>query len=218
MTTTHDYKSGTGSAREPTHVSAARAQEVRPARRGRTDGIRDRAGSGRARLPLPRRARQAVLLAHLAAGGVWLGADVVMAVLVGTAVTGGEAEQALAYLALREFVLPPLLVASLATLVTGLLLGLGTRYGLVRYWWVAAKLVVTVVLVVLVLVALTPQVDAMAEAAAAWQSGGTADLAPGDLVFPPVVSTAAVLTAYVLSVWKPWGRVRAARAERGARR
>ncbi|WP_228386295.1 hypothetical protein [Ornithinicoccus halotolerans] len=202
MTTTqHTYASG--SARDATRASAARAQEVRPARR--------------ARPRLSRNGRQAVLLAHLAAAGVWLGTDIVMAVLVGTAVTGGESERALAYLALQQFVLPPLLVASLATLVTGLVLALGTRYGLVRYWWVAAKLVITVVLVVLVLVALTPQVDAMAEAAASWQSGGTADLTPGDLVFPPVVSTAAVLTAYLLSVTKPWGRVRGSRAGRGDR-
>jgi hypothetical protein len=30
----------------------------------------------------------------------------------------------------------------------------------------------------------------------------------GDLVFPPIVSTGALLFAMVLSVFKPWGRVR----------
>jgi hypothetical protein len=42
------------------------------------------------------------------------------------------------------------------TLTSGVLLGLGTKYGLVRYWWVLVKLVINVVLVALVLILLWP--------------------------------------------------------------
>jgi hypothetical protein len=36
------------------------------------------------------------------------------------------------------------------SLASGVVLGLGTKWGLIRYWWVAAKLVLNVVLVALV--------------------------------------------------------------------
>ena len=45
---------------------------------------------------------------------------------------------------------PPL---SLGVLATGLLLGLGTRWGLVRYWWVLVKLILSLIMTVLVLTA-----------------------------------------------------------------
>jgi hypothetical protein len=30
----------------------------------------------------------------------------------------------------------------------------------------------------------------------------------GDLIFPPIVSPTALLIAFVLAVFKPWGRIR----------
>jgi hypothetical protein len=32
--------------------------------------------------------------------------------------------------------------------------------------------------------------------------------APGDMIFPPIVSTISLLFATVISVFKPWGKVR----------
>src|SRR5699024_3225472 len=51
--------------------------------------------------------------------------------------------------ALRKGVLVPMLTSALVCLGSGLLLGLATRWGLARYWWVLAKLVITVALTVL---------------------------------------------------------------------
>jgi hypothetical protein len=34
------------------------------------------------------------------------------------------------------------------------------------------------------------------------------EVAVGDLIFPPIVSTSALLIAFVLAVFKPWGRIR----------
>ena len=51
----------------------------------------------------------------------------------------------------------PLALVGLVTLASGLLLGLATKYGLVRYRWVLVKLVINVVLVTLVVLVLDPR-------------------------------------------------------------
>jgi hypothetical protein len=162
---------------------------------------------------LGRRARRTVLLLHIAAAGTWLGIDVVMAVLVFTAMLTSSAQtKAVAYQALETFAIWPLLSVGLLCLASGVLLGLGSKYGLLRYWWVAVKLGLNIVLSTLVLVALRPGVVEAAERGRELLAGGSPDLGVGDLVFPPVVSTSAVLFAMALSVFKPWGRIRARRS------
>jgi hypothetical protein len=49
-------------------------------------------------------------------------------------------------------------MAGLVCLGSGVVLELGTKYGLVRYWWVAIKLVVNILLTALVPIALRPEV------------------------------------------------------------
>ena len=79
------------------------------------------------------RTRKTVLVLHIASAGVWLGIDVVIGVLVFTALlTGSNRTKALCYQALELFAVWPLLAAGLVCLVTGVLLGLGSKYGLVR--------------------------------------------------------------------------------------
>ena len=177
----------------------------------------DRAVEPRAAPPAPvarlgRRARRAVLTVHILGAGAWIGIDVVLGVLVFTALlTSSTATEALCYQALELFAVWPLLTAGLLTLASGIVLGLGTKYGLVRYRWVAVKLVINVVLVTLVAFALRP---GLAEAAAygeALAAGGSGASDVGGLVFPPLVSGVALVTATVLSVFKPWGRLRRTR-------
>jgi hypothetical protein len=67
------------------------------------------------------------------------------------------------YRALELFAVWPLIATGLVCLASGVVLGLGTKYGLVRYWWAAIKLALNVVLVVLVMFALRPGVVEMAE-------------------------------------------------------
>ncbi|HWI02224.1 MAG TPA: hypothetical protein VNT52_00085 [Acidimicrobiales bacterium] len=160
---------------------------------------------------LGRRSRRVALTVHILGAGAWIGIDVVLGVLVFTALlTDSTATEAVSYQALELFAVWPLLTAGLLTLASGIVMGLGTRYGLLRYWWVAVKLVLNVVLVTLVVLALRPGLREAAvygEALGAGASGGT-DVA--NVVFPPVVSGVALVTATVLSVFKPWGRLRRA--------
>jgi hypothetical protein len=173
-----------------------------------------------ARVPLGRGARRAVLVVHIVAAGAWIGLDVVMGVFVLTAMTTEDrVVRATALQGLELFAVVPLLAVGLLCLLSGVLLGLGTKYGLVRFWWVAVKLVLNVVLTSLVLLALRPGVG---EAAAAGRRllDGVSVAVPDQLVFPPVVSTTALVVAVVLSVFKPWGRIRrqGPRRSRGAAR
>jgi hypothetical protein len=154
-------------------------------------------------------ARKSVLLVHIASAGAWLGVDVVMGVLVLTALVSDDGRtKALAFRALELVAVGPLLVLGLLCLLSGVLLGLGSRYGLLRYWWVAAKLALNLVLTALVLVALAPEVAAHADQARQAEAGLPVPLEVGQLIFPPIVSPAALLVAMVLAIFKPWGRIR----------
>jgi hypothetical protein len=153
--------------------------------------------------------RKSILVVHIASAGAWLGIDVVMGVLVFTALlSDDDRTKALSFRALELVAVGPLLATGLVCLLTGILLGLGSRYGLVRYWWVAIKLVLNLLLTSLVLVALAPQVAGAAERARQFEAGVPVPLGVGDLIFPPVVSPGALLAAMVLAVFKPWGRIR----------
>jgi uncharacterized membrane protein len=155
------------------------------------------------------RTRKGVLVAHIVSASAWIGIDVVMGVFVFSALLADDDNtKALCYRALELFAVWPLLTAGLVCLASGVVLGLGTKYGLVRYWWVAIKLVLNIVLTALVLVALRPEVTKAAEQAWRFAAGEPASLAVGNLILPPIVSSTALLIAFVLAVFKPWGRIR----------
>jgi hypothetical protein len=140
--------------------------------------------------------RKAVLLVHTLSAGIWLGIDVIVGMLVfGAWLTDDPDARSVAWRALGAYTLWPMLLAGLVCLVSGIVLGLASRYGLIRYTWVAIKLVLNVVLVLLIVVLLRPMLARLAAG-----TPGTSDLA-----FPPVVSMAALTFASWLSVFKPWG-------------
>ncbi|WP_275002048.1 hypothetical protein [Promicromonospora iranensis] len=160
-------------------------------------------------MKLAPRARKAILTVHIVSAGAWTGIDVLVAVLVGVGLGGGsDAARGLALRALAEFVVTPMLVSGLACLASGLVLGLATKWGLVRYWWVAVKLVMNVLLCVLVVVALRPGMAGVGAAGVAVEAGQVPVTDLSSLVYPPTVSLTALAVATILSVYKPGGRVR----------
>jgi hypothetical protein len=167
---------------------------------------------------LDARTRKGVLVVHIVSAGAWIGIDVVMAVVVFTALLGDDETRALCYRALELFAVWPLISTGLVCLASGVVLGLGTKWGLIRYWWVATKLALNVLLVALVPIALRPEVIEKAEQGRRFMSGEAASLAVGDLVFPPIVSPTLLLVAFVLAVFKPWGRIRGRQAPKRSAR
>jgi len=160
--------------------------------------------------------RKGLLTAHIVTAVSWIGVDIVLLVLALTALTSTDPRTvAASYVAIGAFTIVLLVPAGVLTLATGLLLGAGTRWGIVRYWWLTVKLVITVVLTTLVILLLRPRV---AEVASRAEQAGAAGLSrdqlgnlPVDLVFPPSVSIVALLVATALAVYKPWGKTPFAR-------
>jgi hypothetical protein len=95
---------------------------------------------------------------------------------------------------------------SLGALVTGVVQGLVGPWGLVRHFWVLAKLVITVAAVLLLLLHTGSLLPAL--------TGAVVEHAHGHAGLPPrihlVVAAGGtlllLLVAAILSVWKPWGR------------
>jgi len=160
------------------------------------------------------RGRRVLLVTHIAAAGAWLGVDVAMAVLIVTAATTADLRtRAVSLQALELVTVGPLLVCGLLCLLSGLGLGLGSRWGIVRYWWVATKLAINLVLTALVLVSLRFEVAEQSDRARRSLAGESVTFDLADLVYPPTVSPALLLAAMTLSVVKPWGRIRTRKGE-----
>lgn len=155
--------------------------------------------------------RKVVLVLHIVAGIGWMGVDIALFVLLVTARTTNDANLAAsAFNAIRMIVpvaVPPL---SLGILATGLILGLGTPWGLVRYWWVLVKLILSLVMTALVFLSLVPGVSSLQVLAAAGMSADAVRASlgplPTQMMFPPVVSFLMLCVATVLSIFKPWRR------------
>jgi uncharacterized membrane protein len=158
---------------------------------------------------LGNRLRKTVLLLHIVAGGGWFGLDVAMAVLVFTAIgTDSAAVRAYTLQSLRLITVWPMFGAAMLSLITGILLGLGSKYGLVRYWWVAIKLVLNLLLATLVVTALRGEVANAADLGNQLALGADLTWDFTNMIYPPIVSPTALTIAFLLAVYKPWGRIR----------
>jgi hypothetical protein len=159
-------------------------------------------------MKLTPRWRKALLVTHVVTSVGWLGAEAVLLVLAiagagwlgGLAGAGGT--PTVVYPAAELICLALIMPLSLTAWLTGLLSALGTRWGLVRHWWVLAKLTSTTVMALLVFVALTPAIRAAADAAATLSTQERTQL-----VVPPSVACTLLVLNVVLSVYKPWGRL-----------
>jgi hypothetical protein len=184
-----------------------------------TTASREAAGASRSRrIRLSRGWHKATLVAHIVSGGAWIGVDVIVAVLVLTGRFAGDLQlRSLAYQALATFVVWPMLACGLVCLVTGLILGLATTWGLLRYWWVLVKLVLNLILCTLILLVLQPGMDEVAAYGRSLLTGSPDPAAVSQLFFPPAVSLTTLTVATVLAVFKPWGRIRSTRSDRSQR-
>lgn len=153
--------------------------------------------------------RKFVLTAHVVFTVGWLGAVAAFLALAVAGLSGRDAQIVrAAYLAMEpitRFVIVPLAFASL---LTGLVQSLGTKWGLFRYYWVLFKLLITVLSILILLVHLRP-IGFMAGVAAETTLSG-ADLLRQrlQLVVASGAAVLALLVATTLSVYKPPGVTR----------
>jgi xanthine/uracil permease len=151
------------------------------------------------------RLRKFVFTVHILCSVGWIGAVIAYLALVVSALTSEDAQTvraAVLAMELTYFVLVPLAFTSL---LTGVVQSLGTRWGLVRHYWVIFKLLLTVVATVVLLLNMQT-VSSLADAAAQTDS---ADLprAGGQLLHAGV-GLLVLLTTAMLAVYKPRGMTR----------
>jgi hypothetical protein len=162
---------------------------------------------------LSRPARRASLVVHVAASAGWLGLTLGLLALGVTAATTGSAVTVEASVrAMKLFADWLLLPLAFLTLLSGLLLSLGTPWGLARHRWVWTKFWLTLATTTATVLALRPGVNTAVLAVAAGRPLPDA----GDVLFGPVVSLSAYLFMTVISVLKPWGLTRRGRKLRAA--
>jgi hypothetical protein len=76
--------------------------------------------------------RKGILVVHIVSAGTWIGIDVVMGVVIFTALLAEDGNtRALCYRALELFAVWPLFTTGLVCLASGIVLGIGTKWGLV---------------------------------------------------------------------------------------
>jgi hypothetical protein len=153
------------------------------------------------------RTRKIALTAHVATSVGWLGAAYTMVVLTICGLVSTNPALRLACYEIThlfdEVVNIPL---GLSMLTSGLIVSLGTKWGLVKYRWVLTKFVVSTALLVLIPVLSVPRLEPLIHQL---QSG--LPVATGLAVAQVAISlgTVAALTVVTtISVFKPWGRTR----------
>lgn len=155
------------------------------------------------------RVRKTFLTVHALSGAAWFGIDLALGILVLTALLTDDRRTAgTAVRAIELFAVWPMFTASVLCLASGVVLGLGSKYGLMRYWWVAVKLAVNLLMSTLIVVALRPSIGKAASVGDRLLAGDPTATVPRDLLIPVCVAPTLLITAYLLSVFKPWGRVR----------
>jgi hypothetical protein len=151
------------------------------------------------------RLRKAALAGHLAASIGWIGAVAAYLALDITAATGADgAMLRAAYLGMGLIAGSVIVPLALASLVTGLIVSLGTKWGLVRHWWVLVSLALTVFATVVLLV----ETSTIAAYAAVAADPGATDVdlrGLGSTLVHSVGGMLVLLVVLVLNVYKPAG-------------
>jgi hypothetical protein len=153
---------------------------------------------------MPPRLRKLALTAHVTSSLGWLGAVAAFLALAVVGLTSRDAQTVRgAYLVMEPAAWLVLVPLAFASLITGLVMSLGTTWGLFRHYWVVFKLLINVFATVILLIYMGT-FRYMAGVAAAPSS----DLALVRNPSPAVHAALALLVllvATVLAVYKPRG-------------
>ncbi|WP_461067357.1 DUF2269 domain-containing protein [Streptomyces pseudoechinosporeus] len=156
-------------------------------------------------MKLTRPVRRATLVVHVAASACWLGLTLGLLVLGVTATTTGSAVTVEASVrAMKLFADWLLLPLAFLTFLSGLVLSLGTPWGLARHRWVYTKFWLTLATMTATVFALRPGVNSAVAAVSA--GGPLPDVS--EVLAGPIVSLSAYVFMTVISVLKPWGLTR----------
>src|ERR671916_560875 len=154
------------------------------------------------------RLRKFALTAHITLAVGWIGAVAGYMALDVAAATSQDAQTLrAAYLAMEFIAWYVVIPLALASLLSGLVMSLGTRWGLVRHYWVLISLLLTVIATI-VLLAETQTISYFANVAADPTASGDDLRALGSTLVHSVGGTVVLIVVLVLNVYKPRGMTR----------
>ncbi len=160
-------------------------------------------------MSLNRRLQKFILTAHIISSVGWLGSVAGFLVLALAGLTRPEEQMVRgAYLAMElvaSYLIVPL---SFASLLTGLLQSLGTKWGLFRHYWIVFKLVINLAANILLLVHMQPITQLADIAVHTTMTKDAYFLLRVQVAADAGYAVVALLVATVLSVYKPRGLTR----------
>ena len=147
--------------------------------------------------------RRAALAVHVVSSVGWIGAAAAYLVLgVAAGISDDPATVRAAWIAMELIGWYGIVPISILALITGLIMSLGTPWGLFRHYWVLIALVLTVVSLI-VLIAHMPTVSATAALARTADDSTVAQL--GGDVLHPALGLLVLIVVAVLNLYKPRG-------------
>lgn len=162
-----------------------------------------------------KRSRQLLVFVHVVVSVGWMGAGAANVVVAATATSTASAwTRAVSYQLIERIDTYLIIPLAFATLISGLIVSWATPWGLTRYWWVLAKLLLTVAIIAFSTFGLGVWLQESIQAT----SGSVGRSAVGAyLVYGAGLNIVAFLFVTWLSVAKPWGRTPwAKRSRQGA--
>lgn len=159
---------------------------------------------------LPRRWRATILTIHIVVAVGALGTEAALLSLGLTGLVSSDPDLIrAAYVAMDVVVASVMLPLALAAVLSGLLLALGTHWGLARHYWVLAKLILTLTVATAALLMLRPAVSQAAAHALAIPLDELAASGIGEsavrVTTAPAIGVAVLVVVAAIAVVKPWG-------------
>ena len=157
---------------------------------------------------MPPGLRKFALALHLAISVGWIGAVAAYLALDVVAAASEDAQMLrAAYIAMKPIASYVIVPLALASLLTGLVMSLGTNWGLFRHYWVLISLVLTVVATAVLLIE-TEVISSLAVMAADPTTSDEALRAMPSTLVHSVGGMVVLLVMLVLNVYKPQGMTR----------
>lgn len=177
---------------------------------GKTRGNALSGTSGRAAWFLSPAGRKLTLVTHITASVGWIGTVASFLVLAGVEMSSQNALLVRGtFLSMDVIAWTMILPLSLLSLLTGLILGFFTKWGLLSHYWVLAKLLVNLLASIILLMYVQSLGPLASIAAASTVSGADLlSLQGSDSVIHSGVALLALVVAATLSVYKPRGLTR----------
>jgi hypothetical protein len=163
-------------------------------------------------MAMPPTIRKFALALHLTLSIGWIGAVVAYLVLsIAVMTTSDLGTLRGGWLAMDVVGWYAIVPLALASLVTGLVMALGTKWGLFRHYWVLTSLLLTVFAAAILLLHM-PDVSTLADAARDAETSGAGEpeghlngrLSQGDLLHP-ALGLVVLIVVQVLNMYKPRG-------------